>query len=235
MINLIKINLLPYREALQQKRKQQFKVLMLVAGAIGVGLAALTYVSIDQMIAAQEARNQFLTTKTQELDKEIASIADLQKEKATFLARKQKVEELQSKRFEGAHIIDTINRLVPEGVYLTSVTASGNTEPIKYEIKGKAASDNRIAMFMRTLPSTGLFQLPELSSIKKEETAQDFVLSLGVAGVPQAPVSGLMNPAEISASQEATASAATSQTASQPSSNLEVPPASPAESSAPAN
>ena len=209
MINLIKINLLPYREAQQQKRKQQFKALMLVATAIGVGLAALTYVSIDRMVAAQEARNQFLTTKSQELDKELASIAELEQEKANFLARKQKVEELQNKRFEGAHIVDTINRLVPEGIYLTTVTASGNTEPIKYEIKGKATSDNRIAMFMRDLPSTGLFHQPELSSIKKDadETAQDFVLTTVVAGVPQAPVSGLMNPEDIAANQ---ASAATS-------------------------
>ena len=233
MINLIKINLLPYREALQQKRKQQFKALMLVAAAIGVGLAALTYVSIDRMVAAQEARNQFLTTKTQELDKELASIAELQKEKESFLARKQKVEELQNKRFEGAHIVDTINRLVPEGVYLTAVTASGNADAIKYEIKGKATSDNRIAMFMRALPSSGLFQQPELSSIKKEDTAQDFVLNVGIAGVPQAPTSGLMNPAEMSASQ-ATATAA-SQVASQTNENSSSAPASAAQPTAPAN
>ena len=233
MINLIKINLLPYREALQQKRKQQFKALILVAAAIGVGLAALTYVSIDQMIAAQEARNQFLTNKTQELDKELASISELQKEKESFLARKQKVEELQNKRFEGAHIVDTINRLVPEGIYLTSVASTNNVEPIKYEIKGKATSDNRIAMFMRALPSTGLFQPPELSSIKKEDTAQDFVLNVGIAGIPQAPVSGLMNPAEISASQAT--EIASSQVASQTHENSNQAPDSAAQPASPAN
>ena len=40
---------------------------------------------------------------------EIAEIKKLQAEKASFLTRKQKVEELENKRFEAARIIDTLN------------------------------------------------------------------------------------------------------------------------------
>ena len=173
MINLIKINLLPYREELNQKKKQKFNVLMAASGIIGIGLSVVAFLGINQAISAQESRNAFLEGEIKILDTAIAEIASLKAEKEDFLAKKQKVEELQSKRFEGAQIIDTLNQLIPEGVFLISVSSSDEKN---YEIKGKASSDNRIAMFMKSLPSTMLFEQPELLEIKKTDNGQDFVI-----------------------------------------------------------
>ena len=172
-MNLIKINLLPYREELNQKKKQKFNVLMAASGIIGIGLSIVAFLGINQAISAQESRNTFLEGEIKILDTAIAEIASLKAEKEDFLAKKQKVEELQSKRFEGAQIIDTLNQLIPEGVFLISVSSSDEKN---YEIKGKASSDNRIAMFMKSLPSTMLFEQPELLEIKKTDNGQDFVI-----------------------------------------------------------
>ena len=173
MMDLIKINLLPYREELNQKKKQKLNVLMAASGIIGIGLAVVAFLGINQAISAQESRNAFLEGEIKILDTAIAEIASLKAEKEDFLAKKQKVEELQSKRFEGAQIIDTLNQLIPEGVFLISVSSSNEKN---YEIKGKASSDNRIAMFMKSLPSTMLFEQPELLEIKKTDNGQDFVI-----------------------------------------------------------
>ena len=173
MMDLIKINLLPYREESNQKKKQKFKVLIAASGIIGIGLAVVAFLGINQAISAQESRNAFLEGEIKILDTAIAEIASLKAEKEDFLAKKQKVEELQSKRFEGAQIIDTLNQLIPEGVFLISVSSSNEKN---YEIKGKASSDNRIAMFMKSLPSTMLFEQPELLEIKKTDNGQDFVI-----------------------------------------------------------
>ena len=167
MIELIKVNLLPYREEIQQKKKQQFKALMLLALAVGAGLSALAYLG----------RNQFLTSEISKLDEQLGEIKKLEQEKQDFLARKQKVEELQAKRFQAASIIDTLNVLIPEGAYLTAISAES---PTTYTISGKATSDNRIAMFMRSIPSTGVFLQPELLSIKKVDNAQDFTLKVSL-------------------------------------------------------
>ena len=43
MTELIKINLLPYREEIKQRKRQQFKILMLSSLLIGVGLSAIAY------------------------------------------------------------------------------------------------------------------------------------------------------------------------------------------------
>lgn len=175
MIELTKINLLPYREEIQQKKKQQFKTLMLFALLVGIGLSALAYLGIGNAVSSQEKRNEFLSQQITKLEEDLLEINKLQKEKEDFLARKQKVEELQEKRFQAAYIIDTLNVLIPEGTYLTTINAEN---PTTYTVSGKATSDNKIAMFMRSIPSTGIFMQPELLNIKKVDNAQEFTLKV---------------------------------------------------------
>ena len=180
MIPMIKINLLPYREALLQQQKQKFKSLMLLGLLLALALAALSYFAFNGSIASQEGRNQVLKDGLTQLDGEIAEIKKLQAEKASFLTRKQKVEELESKRFEAARIVDTLNTLVPEGLYLTAITGD-DANPDNYSISGKAISDSKIAMFMRAIPSTGLFNSAELDNIKKVNDAQEFVVKVSLS------------------------------------------------------
>ena len=216
MINLIKINLLPYREELNQKKKQKFNVLMAASGIIGIGLSVVAFLGINQAISAQESRNAFLEGEIKILDTAIAEIASLKAEKEDFLAKKQKVEELQSKRFEGAQIIDTLNQLIPEGVFLISVSSSNEKN---YEIKGKASSDNRIAMFMKSLPSTMLFEQPELLEIKKTDNGQDFVIKSDLITPKNKILDAGAGIAIDSASSESTSSASAAIPAEQNASN----------------
>ena len=191
MIELIKINLLPYREEIKQRQQQQFKMLMLTALLAGLGLSALTYLSINRAIDNQEGRNAFLESEITKLDNDLGEIKKLEQEKENFLAKKQKVEELQEKRSQAAYIVDTLNVLMPENTYLTTLEAEN---PTSYTLTGRAQSDNRIAMFMRMLPSTGVFSEPELISIKKVDNYQEFTLKtlLNQAPAPAAPAAALI-------------------------------------------
>ena len=177
MIELTRINLLPYREEIKQRKQQQFKVLMLGAFAVGLGLAAATYLGIDSAISNQEGRNNFLQTEIDRLDRELGEIDKLQQEKEAFLAKKLKVEELQEKRYQAAYILDSLNTLTPDNTYLTALEAESATS---YKISGHAISDNKIAVMMRSLPSTGIFLQPELLSIKKVDNYQEFTLKSSI-------------------------------------------------------
>ena len=177
MIELTRINLLPYREEIKQRKQQQFKVLMLGAFAVGLGLAAATYLGIDSAISNQEGRNNFLQTEIDRLDRELGEIDKLQQEKEAFLAKKLKVEELQEKRYQAAYILDSLNTLTPDNTYLTALEAES---PTSYKISGHAISDNKIAVMMRSLPSTGIFLQPELLSIKKVDNYQEFTLKSSI-------------------------------------------------------
>ena len=191
MIEFVKINLLPYREEIKQRKKQQFKVLMLSALLIGAGLLVLTYLTINNAISRQEDRNALLGKEIEKLEKALGEILKLQQEKENFLSKKQKVEELQEKRSQAAYIIDSLNVVTPDNSYLTALEAESSTS---YKITGRASSDNKIAMFMRSLPSTGVFAQPELLSIKKIDNYQEFTLKvlLNNSGHPSVPV---QNPA----------------------------------------
>lgn len=177
MIELTRINLLPYREEIKQRKQQQFKVLMLSAFAVGLGLVAATYLGIDNAISNQEGRNNFLQTEIDRLDRELGEIDKLQQEKEAFLAKKLKVEELQEKRYQAAYILDSLNALTPDNTYLTALEAES---PTSYKISGHAISDNKIAVMMRSLPSTGIFLQPELLSIKKVDNYQEFTLKSSI-------------------------------------------------------
>mgnify|MGYP000244419909 FL=1 len=177
MIELTRINLLPYREEIKQRKQQQFKILMLGAFAVGLGLAAATYLGIDSAISNQEGRNNFLQTEIDRLDRELGEIDKLQQEKEAFLAKKLKVEELQEKRYQAAYILDSLNALTPDNTYLTALEAES---PTSYKISGHAVSDNKIAVMMRSLPSTGIFLQPELLSIKKVDNYQEFTLKSSI-------------------------------------------------------
>ncbi len=179
-MNLIKINLLPYREILEQKQKKRFQVVMLFGVAAGGIAAFLIWGALAGLITNQESRNEELNVGIRELDAQIVKVKDLQAQKQSFLERKQKVEELDNKRFEGARIIDTVNQLVPDGSYLTSIQNIGGSNAVisnTYTLVGKAISDNKVAMFMTALPSTGVFDTPKLDSINKTDNGQEFKIT----------------------------------------------------------
>ncbi|HEZ0636122.1 TPA: PilN domain-containing protein [Neisseria meningitidis] len=173
MNNLIKINLLPYREEMNKRKQQQFKTLMYGAVLTGVAAVAATYLFIDNMINNQSERNTLLETSIAHLDTELSEIQKLKQEKDAFLIKKNKIEELQLKRLQAAKILDSLNEAVPGSTYLTSLDAvTANS----YRLSGRTSSDNRVAAMMRAMPNTGIFKQPELLSIKKNNSHQEFTL-----------------------------------------------------------
>lgn len=178
-MNFIKINLLPYREMREAKQKKQFQTFMALGGLAGLAVAGLIYMTLSKAIETQEERNATLNNGIKELETKLATIKELEQRKYNFLERKRKVEELDQKRFEGARILDSLNQIVPDGSYLINLKGldgKGNRQGNEYEIIGKATADSKIASLMAALPSTGIFDVPDLVEIQKAEDAQHFTL-----------------------------------------------------------
>ena len=163
----------------EQKKKKQFQTIMVIGAAAGLVAAGLIYSSLAGMILNQQGRNESLQAGIATLDKELEEVKTLNEQKRNFLERRQRIAELDNKRFEGARIIDTLNQLVPDGAYLLSLKgdASRNLVSNQYAITGKAISDNKVAVLMTALPSTGIFEQPELVKIEKTDDGQQFILN----------------------------------------------------------
>ena len=220
--------MLPYREEQDKQKKAQFTRLMIFSGLIGVGLLVFTYVSLSGLILNQESRNQQLTAGIDQLNIQIKEVETLEAEKRDFLARKAKVEELENKRFEAARMIDSLNTVAPEGVYLTGIKAK---DVSTYTLSGKATSDSKIADFMRVIPSTNVFGQPSLDSINKVESVQEFELTVAVASAPMSGDS--INIAPVAMPEAA--SAASNTPASVPNTSVAPASSSATATSSPAN
>ena len=174
MIKLIGLNLLPYREIERKKKLDAFKRFMWLCVLAGVIAAGVVWFLLSQAISNQNDRNGFLGTEIEKLNKEIEEVDKLEQRKREFIARKEKIEELQHERFQVAMMFNDLNRITPEGVFLTHIQSKdGKT----YNLTGAALSDSKVASFMRSLPSTGVFSVPQLVEIKTEKGVQKFTVS----------------------------------------------------------
>lgn len=159
------INLLPWREAERKKRQRDFGVALGGAVIAGVAVVMLTMLAYSQMIDKQMSRNERLVNEIKILEKSIAEIDGLERQKERLLARMDIIEELQKSRPEIVHLFDELVRQLPEGVYLTGMKQTGS----RVEIRGVAQSSTRVSALMRQIDSSDWLGDPE---VERVETTQ---------------------------------------------------------------
>lgn len=144
---MILINLLPHREEKRLLRKQAFFAglgLSVAAGAVVVGL---WYGVQQQMISAQQGRNDFLAQANSKLDAEIKDVSSLKAEIEALKARQRAVEDLQTDRNMPVYLLNELVKQTPEGIYLTAVKQDGQS----VMVAGKAQSNERVSVFLRNI------------------------------------------------------------------------------------
>lgn len=159
---MILINLLPHRELARKRRKDLFNVGMGLAALTGGLLASLVFLWFQAQIAAQQEKNQILTTEITEFDRQIKDIAGLEQEIAALRARQQAVEDLQSDRNMPVHLLTELVRQLPEGTYITNMQQEGQV----VNMMGVAQSNERVSELLRNLSTASPWLTrPELIEI----------------------------------------------------------------------
>lgn len=167
-----RINLLPWREQQRAERKKAFGVGMLGAAVGAAAVAAVAWFLMNQMLDAQTDRNNLLRTEIRDLDKKIEEINSLDQQKQQFIARIQIIETLQRSRSEIVHVFDTITRVIPDGVYLTSMRQQGN----RFVLQGVTQSSTRVGDFMRAIDASEWLDYRDLSGITRGNRGNTFTL-----------------------------------------------------------
>ena len=161
------INLLPWREARRQKRKQQF-LIGLGATLAGAALSVLLWdVTVTSQIDYQQSRNQYLRSQIAVLDQEVAAIRGLQHKRNQLIERMRVIQALQGNRPVIVRLLDQLVRTVPDGVFYTSLETKANV----VSIEGVAESNNRVSSLMRRLDASDWLENPNLDAV---ETAPDY-------------------------------------------------------------
>ena len=160
-----RINLLPWREAERKKRQREFGVAMAGAVVAGILVVLSTMFVYSNMIDNQKDRNDRLIAEIAELEKSIAEIDGLERQKERLLARMDIIEQLQKSRPEIVHLFDEVARQLPEGVYLTGLKQTGS----RVEMRGVAQSSTRVSALMRQIDASDWMSDPE---VERVETTQ---------------------------------------------------------------
>ncbi len=160
---MIRINLLPHREAKRKQKQAAFVALMALGGVAGAAVVLLVGAWNASRIAVQDERNLVLKTASAELDKKIADIKTLKEEIEALKARQQAVEDLQGDRNQPVYLLDELVRQTPEGVYLKSFRQNGQL----VTLNGYAQSQERVAELLRNVSGSSTWlERPNLTEVK---------------------------------------------------------------------
>lgn len=160
---MILINLLPHREEKRRQRKRAFFATLALSAVLGLAIAGVWYVVLQQLTSAQQARNDFLKAEITRLEAQIKDIATLRAEIEALKARQKAVEGLQTDRNMPVYLLDELVKQTPEGVYLTSIKQNDQV----VLVTGMAQTNERVSEFLRnTLYNSPWLERPELVEIK---------------------------------------------------------------------
>lgn len=177
------INLLPWREEAQKAKQKEF---FMILGAVATSAVAITLLvgQFYQMrVDGQNSKNQYLKNEIQLLDVKISEIKGLNEKKSELESRISVVQQLQRSRNVGTQVLDEITKIVPNGIYLTSLDKQGNM----LELAGKSESNNHLANMMREIERSNLLADAQLSTISSKNTnsrlLSDFKMRVRIKGL----------------------------------------------------
>jgi type IV pilus assembly protein PilN len=182
---MIRINLLPHREAKRKQKQAAFVALLALGGIAGVAVVLLVGAYNASRISIQNERNLVLKTANAELDKKIGAIATLKQEIEALQARQQAVEDLQGDRNQPVYLLDELVKQTPDGVYIKAFKQDGQ----KVTMNGYAQSQERVAELLRNLASgSPWLERPDLTEVRASTLAQskigkkvvEFTLSVNI-------------------------------------------------------
>lgn len=172
---MAKINLLPWRQEQRKEQQRQFFTIMgLMVVLVAVGILAV-HLQYARLIGVQDSRNDYLRKHIKEVEKQIAEIDELAAKKERLLARMEIIQQLQRNRPEIVRLFDELVRVMPDGVYLSSLKQQ-NTNLV---MTGIAQSNARVSALMRNIDQSEWLTNPVLDVIQsgtKQDADRKFTL-----------------------------------------------------------
>jgi type IV pilus assembly protein PilN len=173
---MAKINLLPWREELREKRKKEFVLLSTLAGIFGLLALGLTWFYFDNKLQDQEQANQLIVSTNQNLDVQLKALDGLQAQRDQIIERMKLIQGLQGKRPIAVRLADELVRITPANLYITKFQRVGD----KFTIEGKAESPNTVAEFLRNLEASSWYRNAFMNSFiavdEKKDTSKSSLL-----------------------------------------------------------
>jgi len=172
------INLIPWREQAREQLKREFFNMLAAAMLFSLLLLAIVYFIISTAIKNQNNINYLYQHEISQLNQQLTIIDELKKQQKGVVDRIGIIDQLQATRSQVATIFSDMVKILPSGVYLTSIKLVEDN----IAITGKAESNARISEFMRNLETLPWVDQVSLSQIQSKPGINgyhnDFLLAL---------------------------------------------------------
>lgn len=174
------INLLPWREEAREQRKKDYVRVLILVFLVSVLMSYLSLLVVNGLISEQKGRNDYLLSEIQFLDKQIGEIQSIRVRKKDIERRTDIILNLQQARNLPTRVLDELVKVVPAGVYLSSIKKKGAA----LLIEGRSESNNHVANMMRKVKASQWLHDPNMQLITVHDEAsrqlQRFILQVSV-------------------------------------------------------
>jgi type IV pilus assembly protein PilN len=158
---MIRINLLPVREARRSAALRQQGLLLAGAAILGIVTCVAMQGAIAAQISSERARIVEAKAELKRLEKTLEEVKRFRKEKQAIEAKLAVIEKLERGRQGPVRIMDAIAERIPERLWLKELKLKGGL----LELKGASTDNEVVAGFM-----TSLEESPLLTRVELKET-----------------------------------------------------------------
>ncbi len=159
---MARINLLPWREWEQRRRRQHFVSSLVLVLVAGIAIVYWASRMVGGAVDDQQARNTYLRRQVVALNHKISEIKALKQTRANLLSRMRVIERLEQSRPMVVHLFDQLATTVPTGVYLSSIENRDG----RLKITGVADSPAGVSTYMRNIAASPWLEPPNLQIVR---------------------------------------------------------------------
>ncbi|PJA32160.1 MAG: fimbrial assembly protein [Zetaproteobacteria bacterium CG_4_9_14_3_um_filter_53_7] len=160
---MIRINLLPYRTARRQQQIMHHVTAFFGVVVIVALLALSMHTASSMQLSDLKEDTLHLQKQNAELKQKIGKIHNLDALRSDVERKLQTVDRLQEGRFHSLKTLHEIAQVIPDNVWIKSVSSSGSD----VSLSGLGESNKAVANFMRKLEHSPLFDNVQLSVISR--------------------------------------------------------------------
>jgi type IV pilus assembly protein PilN len=162
---LIRINLLPVREARRQARQVRQGMLLMLAAGAGVLLCVGLHVWMTAEVRSQRALLVAKEAELKRLEETQKEVKQFEQEKADIEAKLAVIKEIEKARSGPVRLMDTVATQIPKRVWLTQLVAREG----QLEMQGRSLDAEIVAEFLTSLENSEMIEKVELQETQLQE------------------------------------------------------------------
>jgi Tfp pilus assembly protein PilN len=185
---MIKVNLVP-EEQRKKSKEVKFKrpalhipkfdmLIAVVFSAVILGIVFGYNFRLDKKLVSLNDKIAEAQKQLKELEKERKMVEDIERQQAELKEWVGLVQDLNKGRALYFHVMDELNKLKPDYMWLTLFEENGRD----FKLNGKAFSNYMISNFMDKLNGSSYFSNVKLDEIKETQEKDHFVIGFQLSG-----------------------------------------------------